>query len=68
MMAIRRCERLGCAPRCVTADGAEHTGIDIFVSCALCGRRGPHIECEIFTPDLKEKVVVAWNDESSTNG
>ena len=58
-----RCGNRGCHPSIRINEGEEHTGFDLYVRCLTCNRRGPHVECERSTPELKAKVAQAWNGE-----
>jgi len=44
-------------------DGADHYGIDLFVKCPDCGLRGPYVECIEVTPELKQLVWQAWDED-----
>jgi hypothetical protein len=66
---MKLCGKVGCEPRLRNRDGADHTGIDVFVKCAKCGIEGPYIECVRSDPSIRSKVTAAWNDDlSPTNG
>lgn len=58
---LLKCGRADCTPRFRIADGEEHVGSDLYVRCMTCSQRGPHVECERSTPDLRALVGEAWN-------
>lgn len=53
--------QLFCKPGAFTAEGADHTGVDLYLKCRDCGRRGDHhIECERPTPALVKDLRREW--------
>lgn len=50
-----------CEPTVYTREGADHTGVDAFLQCPVCGRRTEtHVECAQVTPEVRNILADEW--------
>ena len=50
-------------PRYVAFDGADHTGLDVFMRCTRCGLRSVGgVECATVTDEVRAMLKQAWAD------
>lgn len=53
--------RFICKPTVFVAEGADHTGVDLYLKCKSCGARGEHhIECDMPNAPAVKSLRREW--------
>lgn len=56
-----------CFPIPTWQEGADHTGIDAYLKCPICGKRTEtHVECERVTPEIRRILKGEWRPGNLT--